>query len=444
MVQAAMRARGAARFFARRHVRITSSSTAAVPPRFNPDATNNSKSEKNEWISAAAAGTAAFLGSYSLMDDGSCKRSFVLVSSCEEPQEDDAHNDVRGIFTESNPLWPAVSISDDDIDTLVEDILADPDINIKGIPDVIEREIYRSTIKLFWHAVYYTMSGFHGLDVGGGHVIQLTRQSVKDVDRSRASGGAGEAIAFIQRRISARHTEIDQLALQAVADRMLANPAINQPYLPDFLERQIYVNCIKIIFRLLDIVAACVRMTVCGHDVSMSIEKSQQQRAVNEQIREVAIKSAKSSATRIDIARIRGFADQVGIRDRDVDRHRGYWERLTGAASYENMMANIHATLYAMILGILDDLLANTSFELFSDRIAMDIVASPSNSRSIESEDTAVENVDLRSDANSEAADRSIPRDVGRDDKPSVLVVPVAFTAGVTVGVILMALLGKR
>jgi hypothetical protein len=48
---------------------------------------------------------------------------------------------------------------------------------------------------------------------------------------------------------------IDQEGLGAMADELLKNKSINQWWIPDSVERQVYVNCLKLVFCLLDKVA---------------------------------------------------------------------------------------------------------------------------------------------------------------------------------------------
>jgi hypothetical protein len=57
--------------------------------------------------------------------------------------------------------------------------------------------------------------------------------------------------------------------LGAVADRLLENPAINLRLLPDAIERQIFVNCLIVIFRVLAYIGNSFRITICGHDIGL-------------------------------------------------------------------------------------------------------------------------------------------------------------------------------
>ena len=62
---------------------------------------------------------------------------------------------------ENNSPWipsnnlkdPSWRVSLDDVNDLVKDILADPSINIPGLPDVVERQNYKTTTLLTLNAV---------------------------------------------------------------------------------------------------------------------------------------------------------------------------------------------------------------------------------------------------------------------------------------------------
>jgi hypothetical protein len=55
--------------------------------------------------------------------------------------------------------------------------------------------------------------------------------------------------------LNCKQGKIDQEGLVAMADALLKNKSINQWWIPDSVERQVYVNCLKLVFCLLDKVA---------------------------------------------------------------------------------------------------------------------------------------------------------------------------------------------
>lgn len=280
----------------------------------------------------------------------------VLETNC----DDAASNAITGsssTTSNDNPLWPT-GISTQTVNDFVDDILKDPSINISAIPDYVERIIYKSTVRLTLNMVYSALSNLHGMEMLA-HKIQLHRY-----EEPHTEGMEEEHL-----RLMRGSAGIDEHILEQVADRLLANKAVNQRFLPDFIERQLYVNCLKLVFRVLDTIAATFRITVCGHDMRLFFEPSTISRLDGG---EVLIKAAESSATKIDIEAIRAFARNAGVNE-IADNDMSFLQRMLDP-THNEFVAQLHASLYALILGIVDDLLANTELELLSDRIRLDIL----------------------------------------------------------------------
>ena len=82
-----------------------------------------------------------------------------------------------------NPLWPS-GVSVDMVNAYVDEILADPHINIKSVPDSMERIIYTSTVRLTLNTVYEVASWLHGTEVLG-HRLVLGRLSATSSDEPK-------------------------------------------------------------------------------------------------------------------------------------------------------------------------------------------------------------------------------------------------------------------
>lgn len=155
----------------------------------------------------------------------------------------------------SNPLWPS-GVSPEMVNQYVDMILKDPKINLSSVPDAIERTIYVSTVQTTLNVVYQALSSLHGTELLG-HVLVL--------DRSPTLGDPLYLRAGNSRKIDAN-------VLEAMADELLQNKAINQAWLPDIIERQIYSNCLLIIFTLLDRIADTLSVRLCGHELGFRFE----------------------------------------------------------------------------------------------------------------------------------------------------------------------------
>jgi len=107
--------------------------------------------------------------------------------------------------------------------------------------------------------------------------------------------------------------------------------------------------------------AASLRVTVCGHIIRVSVTTQSQQA-----IQEAAAQRASLSLVAIDKDRMKEYAQEAGL-----DSSSSSW---FFARKKDEFLQNLHVSLFALILGIIDDLLANTKIELLSDRVYFDIV----------------------------------------------------------------------
>ncbi|KAI2491057.1 hypothetical protein MHU86_23501 [Fragilaria crotonensis] len=142
-----------------------------------------------------------------------------------------------------NPVWPS-GISEKDVNDFVDSVLTDSSINMSGIPDVVERSIYAATVTMTANLLYRAIAELHGIQLFG-HELILKRQM----------SSTGKVV------IDGDHFGIDEEILEQVADRLLMNSSVNQTLVPDVVERQLYINCLKLIFHMLDSIAYSLRIT---------------------------------------------------------------------------------------------------------------------------------------------------------------------------------------
>lgn len=261
------------------------------------------------------------------------------------------------------PSEPAVhgGPSEDDVDTLVEQILKDPSINISVIPDSVERLIYKSTIQLTVNAFYSILSGLEGTKFMA-HQIHLRISRASD-DNDNDNPERNRSCLLME---PSPTSDIDDLVLEEVATRLLSNKAINQRFLPDRIEHMLYTNCLKVVFRMLDILTGSLHITLCGHDIGLFLEPA----AWQEIARNTAATTSSALLSDIDQEKLHEFARlEAGI-----EEELGFWDSLFVP---KHFVAQLHASLYGLVLAIADDMLANTKLEILSDTITFDIVPVP-------------------------------------------------------------------
>jgi hypothetical protein len=258
------------------------------------------------------------------------------------------------------PLWPG-GVNPVDIEELVVEIMNDPTVNLTLIPDVLERRIYKSTIQLTLNAFYMALGSIDGIPFLS-HQIKVERATKGDAIQEKTKDYLADQTKNVNVKV-----------LEEIADRLLTNPAINSQMLPDAIEKQIYVNCMVVIFRVLSVIVHSFRITICGHDIGLSLEPHQfESSAMNATM-------AHSSLSKIDIAQIKSFAESCGIPPEDDDGMAegfSFWDRILNRRSF---VVSLHTCMYSLVLGIIDDILANTKIRVMSDEITLDVVPADIN-----------------------------------------------------------------
>jgi hypothetical protein len=344
-----------------------------------------------------------------------------ITTSCEEAKEETpaAPTDTTTTTTYKeapNPLWPS-GISNDDVEALVQECLNDPTINIATIPDYLERQIYRSTILLTLNTLYQVLGGLHG-SMMWGHELRLVKlpQDNEMVKSNR--------IISLKDSVS-----IADDVLEQVVDQLMANTAVNQPLIPDVIERQIYKNCLTLIFRLLDLLTSSLQLQCCGHVVGLQIAPIV---SGNPTVQAAAVQQA----TAIDPAQVLAYARSLGVHpDEQVnDARRSFFDRFFRPVQTE-MLAQLHATLYALILGILDDVLQHSQIRILSDTVVLDFVPVPPDVLAAKQQQQQQSSVDGTID------DKVVPP---LPEQSSSALPLATFTAGLGMGMTLMVLLKRK
>jgi hypothetical protein len=334
--------------------------------------------------------------------------SFVLacgstVTLCDEgaPASDVAATTTATTPHPTRPLW-SDGVSEKDVEALVTDILGDPTLSISVVPDSIVRHIYKSTIWLTLNLFYSLFASLNGVDLLA-HELRLYRH----VNTQSAPTDFAHKSKMINEEV-----------LEKVADRLLANKAINSGLVPDGIERQIYINCLKVVFRVLTVIANSLRMNICGHQFRIVLEPSETQAAVEHAL------EVSSSLSKIDVDRLRQFALNAGIQEQEQNEL-SWWDSLF---FQREMVAQLHASLYGLLLGIMDDLLANTKIQILSDEIGIDIVPASQDKLDAIQKDITALNEASSPDQNGSVGSFAL----------------ASFAAGVGMGVTVMAVLTNK
>ena len=361
------------------------------------------------------------------------------------------------------PRWYS-GVNEAQVDALVEECLSDPSINILAIPDVLEGQVYKITISLVLGLIYHLLGQLHGINILA-HELRLSRTPNKDPHHQQ------------QHKAQLLHMKsaLDLSVLERIADRLLENSAVNQPLIPDFIERQLYINCLIIIFRLLDLISTSLTIRLCGHDFRLTMQPSKHnnnkeyssssdndehdrlaafaqaaESAVNlmeeddegfRRTRNTAFRRGPAMATPINTELLRKIAERdhgLGDLNRSTTSEEDSEEKKDnnnntqsgwgwGQVQFE---IQLQTTIFSLVLGIVDDLLENTQVELLSELVRFDIVAAPESTNEQNSNhDDGESSEGDKEDSTNDGDVVTIPR--APTIAHSMLILVVGFAAGI-------------
>ena len=137
---------------------------------------------------------------------------------------------------------------------ITDAILANEQFNIKGIPDWLEKRIYAATVGIVYKLLVHYVNLLHGVKI-------LNHELSLDIKEETPPS------ALIQKM---QMDPVNRDSLANFVDELLAEKAINITVLPDFVERQLYVNCLVILFQTLQCLAKSIHIDLAGgHRLSL-------------------------------------------------------------------------------------------------------------------------------------------------------------------------------
>lgn len=103
-------------------------------------------------------------------------------------------------------------------------------------------------------------------------LIDKSSHSSFQSDPSCPSSSSSQFHSFAQRIISETgKTQVSIPAIEEYVEKMISDPNININYLPDFVEKQLYRNIIKIVLNLLDHILNNSHITVFNHEIKFDL-----------------------------------------------------------------------------------------------------------------------------------------------------------------------------
>jgi hypothetical protein len=141
------------------------------------------------------------------------------------------------------------------IELYIDELLKNPELNIREIPDVIEKHLYKFTIKLTLNAIFTSICQLDGLEILGHHL----------------------SLDFLPVDITALPRPakpLDRKPLNDFVSKLLQEDMVNIGWLSDSIEHRLYFNCLILIFTVLQSFVGTTKVEVVGHSVTIDMSPS--------------------------------------------------------------------------------------------------------------------------------------------------------------------------
>jgi hypothetical protein len=209
----------------------------------------------------------------------------------------------------------------------VDKILADKDLNIAWLPDVLERKIYEFAIMKAMGSAYDEMFKFHGREVCGHHIeLELvTSTDVPDPPRG----------------------EINKENLNIIVDKLIDSPLIEMTWVPSSIKRQLFFNILLLMLTVMHITCTSSECDILGHRIAATFTARAQ-----------TFNKSNVMQSTIDADCLKAF----------IDNHLADPEKNV-AWLPDNVEASLITTISVLILTVIEEVFHDFRVNLMSDQV---------------------------------------------------------------------------
>mmetsp|Transcript_21368 Transcript_21368/g.29932 ORF Transcript_21368/g.29932 Transcript_21368/m.29932 type:complete len:312 (-) Transcript_21368:553-1488(-) len=129
-----------------------------------------------------------------------------------------------------------------------------------GMSNDFQILLYAHCVKIMLCLVHESLWSIHGSQVFGYQVVLQQLQQRRRKHLLCADRDLG------------RCNPIDKKILEDFVDDMLRQPSLNSPFIPDVIERVVYLNCVIVVFNLIADLAQGVEISFLGHKMAWRFE----------------------------------------------------------------------------------------------------------------------------------------------------------------------------
>lgn len=138
------------------------------------------------------------------------------------------------------------------INSYIDELLKNPELNILEIPDLVERHLYKFTIKLTLDAIFMSICQLDGIEILGHH-LSLNFLPVELTALPRPS------------------KPLDRKPLHVFVTKLLDDKLVNIGWLSESIEHQLYFNCLILIFTVFQSFVGTTKIDLLGHSITIDM-----------------------------------------------------------------------------------------------------------------------------------------------------------------------------
>ncbi len=231
------------------------------------------------------------------------------------------------VETPPNPLRHG--IPEKTLQAYVKRLIAEnPDCNNPLIPDVVERQLYASVVRIIADSIYFGVGKLHGVPLLGNLICLRLADDAPPPPRS------------------ADRTPVSRDALEQVVDNLLTNESLNQSWLPDAVERALYLNILNIAFLVIDDFASALSLSILGFELVLDF-------------RPKAATGGKRPPVQVDETVVRQLADETLASSANI------------ALIPDNVERRVYENIYRLTLGVLYESFSSVGLACFGTEVGM-------------------------------------------------------------------------
>lgn len=178
------------------------------------------------------------------------------ISTTTSSSDDDQHEEESATWRTVEKVYCnkyLFEVKPDMLDRCVDNILEIEELNIRWLPDAVERKIYSYVVATAFKAIYGSVAGLQGMELLGHHLeLELLKGNVPRVP------------------IEGIHAA----NLHAIVDNLMQYEAMKNIWLPSNMKKELFFNILLLIITVSQIILGATQCDLLGHTIALAFTRA--------------------------------------------------------------------------------------------------------------------------------------------------------------------------